>query len=158
MSSQNWRLHNIVNRALESIPLAERLVILRRWSAGAEGLLRQYFLSHSLSHSERLWLAKHPRMKVAASLNGIPISFQDVRHVYRGISADVLAKVAQRTGLRFDLVYADTVDGLAELVKSGEADFLAAITKSIEREEALMFTRPYLIEPVVLVIRNAEKT
>lgn len=157
MSSQNWRLHNIVNRALESIPLAERLVILRRWSAGAEGLLRQYFLSHSLSHSERLWLAKHPRMKVAASLNGIPISFQDVRHVYRGISADVLAKVAQRTGLRFDLVYADTVDGLAELVKSGEADFLAAITKSIEREEALMFTRPYLIEPVVLVIRNAEK-
>lgn len=158
MSSQNWRLHNIVNLALESIPLAERLVILRRWSAGAEGLRRQYFLSHSLSHSERLWLAKHPRMKVAANLNYMPISFQDGRHVYRGISADVLAKVAQHTGLRFDPVYADTVDGLAELVKSGEADFLAAFTKNTEREEYLMSTRPYLTEPVVLVIRSAEKS
>lgn len=157
MSSQNWRLHNIVNRALESIPLSERLVILRRWSAGAEGLPRQYFLSHNLSHSERLWLVKHPRMKVAASLNHMPISFQDGRHVYRGISADVLAKITQRTGLRFDPVYADTVDGLMELVKSGEVDFLATFTKSIKREKYLMFTRPYLTEPVALVIRSAEK-
>ncbi|WJM88925.1 transporter substrate-binding domain-containing protein [Pseudomonas brenneri] len=158
LPSQDKRLLRMVNSALEAIPLAERLVILRRWSAGAEGLPGQYFLSHSLTPNERRWLAKHPRLKVAVSENFMPVSFLDGRNVFRGISADVLAKVAQRTGLKFEPVYADTVNSLADLVKKGRADFLATFTKSNEREKYLMFSRPYLIEPVVLVSRAADES
>lgn len=158
LPTEDRRLLRIINTALAAIPLTERLVILRRWSAGVEGLPGQYFLANSLSPAERRWLVKHPRIKVAVSENFMPVSFLDGRGVFRGISADVLAKVAQRTGLKFEPVYADTVNSLADLVKSGRADFLATFTKSIEREKYLSFTRPYLIEPVVLVSVSTDRS
>lgn len=152
MSRENSHLQRIVNAALAAIPLNERLTILRRWSASQINMPGQHLLQFTIR--EQRWLALHPRVKVAAVENFLPMSFFDAKGDFRGIGADVLAKISLRTGLKFDVVRGDSLNQQIDLVRMGKADLLAAITPSTEREGEMRFTRPYLTTPFVLVSRT----
>ncbi|MBA1293240.1 transporter substrate-binding domain-containing protein [Pseudomonas lurida] len=145
----NAALVQVVDKALAAIPTNERMAILRRWGAGGTSVLGKQKLD--LSRNEYAWLKKHPRIKVAINENFLPFTFLDEHGRFRGISADVLAKISLRTGLKFDVVHLDSVNDLVSQVATGKADMLAAFTPSSEREGELRFTRPYLTVPFVLV-------
>jgi len=85
----------------------------------------------------------------------LPMSFYSAEGEFRGISADVLAKVALRTGLKFDIQRVSSVREMIDAITSNKADLLITITPSEEREAVLRFTRPYLATPFVLVTRTA---
>jgi two-component system sensor histidine kinase EvgS len=148
---ENQQLLRLVNAALAVIPLSEQMNILHRWSAGGASMPGQRRLH--FSSSEQRWLDQHPRLKVAINEDYLPLSFTNARGAYRGVSADVLEQISRRTGLKFDVVKADSVAELTELVTSGKADLIAAITPSEERRNQLRFPRPYLTTPFVLVTR-----
>ncbi len=149
VTRDNAQLLRILNTALNTVPAAEHMTILRRWSAGGASMPGRKTLH--FSNSEQRWMEQHPRVKVAINENFLPLTFLDKDGNFRGISADVLAKISLRTGLQFDFQRADSVYDLIDQVTSGEADMLAAFTPSLERENSLSFTRPYLINPFVLV-------
>ncbi|MCJ8206317.1 transporter substrate-binding domain-containing protein [Pseudomonas sp. RGM2987] len=153
----NQRLLRIVNAALQAIPAGERMDILRRWSAGGASMPGQQALQFSAS--EQRWMDTHPRIRVVIDENFLPLTFIDEQGQFRGISADVLARIGLRTGLKFDIQRGQSVYDLIERVKSGQADVLAAITISSESddEDALRFTRPYLTNPFVLVAPQNSK-
>ncbi|WP_322846547.1 transporter substrate-binding domain-containing protein [Pseudomonas sp. B33.4] len=151
MPRANERLLRIVNAALESISPGERMTILRRWSAGGASMPGQQALHFSAS--EQRWMAQHPRLRVAIDDSFLPLSFYSQDGEFRGISADVLAKVALRTGLKFDVQRAQSVPELLEQIRGNRADVLITLTPSVEREDTLRFTRPYLSTPFVLVSR-----
>lgn len=148
----NAQLLRILDAALQVIPGEERMSIRRRWSVGGVAIPGQHMLHFSIK--EQRWLDKHPRIKVAINENFLPLTFVDDAGNFRGISADVLAKISLRTGLQFDMQRVDSVGDLVSEVTSGRADMLAAFTPSSEREGELRFTRPYLINPFVLVTRR----
>lgn len=83
-----------------------------------------------------------------------PMSFFDDQGEFRGISAEVLAKISQRTGLKFDVLRGNSMDKLIEQIRVGNADLIAAFTPTTEREGELRFTRPYLTNPFVLITRD----
>ena len=149
VSRGNDRLLRILNAALGSIPTSERMGILRRWSAGGATMPGRQTLHFSVS--EQRWLDRHPRISVAINENFLPLTYFDDDGNFRGLSADVLAKISLRTGLKFDVQRAESVSQLVDQVSSGKADMLAAFTPSAERESELRFTRPYLTTPFVLV-------
>ncbi|MFJ2710368.1 transporter substrate-binding domain-containing protein [Pseudomonas sp. NPDC087346] len=151
MPRGNERLLHIINAALSSIPQGERMTILRRWSAGGASMPGQQALHFSAS--EQRWMARHPRLRVAIDESFLPLSFFGQDGEFRGISADVLAKVALRTGLKFDVQRAESVPDMVDQMRSGRADLLITLTPSAEREGSLRFTRPYLSTPFVLVSR-----
>jgi len=148
----NEQLLRVVDAALTVIPVEERMSIRRRWSVGGVAIPGQHVLHFSIK--EQQWLDRHPRIKVAINENFLPLTFVDEAGKFRGISADVLAKISLRTGLQFDMQRVDSVADLIRQVSSGKADMLAAFTPSSEREGELRFTRPYLINPFVLVSRR----
>ncbi|MBL0843189.1 transporter substrate-binding domain-containing protein [Pseudomonas mediterranea] len=151
----NPRLLRIVDAALQAIPTRERMSILRRWSAGGASMPGQQALHFSVN--EQRWLDAHPRITVAVNEHFPPLTFVDDQDQIRGISADVLARISLRTGLKFNLQRGSSLDGLIERVSSGQADVLAAAPVTPEFEDALRFTRPYLSPPFVLVTsRKAE--
>ncbi len=150
VSRDNERVLRIVNAALHAIPASERMVILRRWSAGGASMPGQQALHFSVN--EQRWLDAHPRIKVAANENFLPLTFFDEQGHLRGIGADVLARISLRTGLKFDVQRGDSVDDLIGQIKSGKADVLATAIPSAELEDELRFTRPYLTNPFVLVV------
>ena len=148
----NTRLLGIINASLAAIPVTERQTILRRWSAGGASIPGQHPLHFSVS--EQRWLDRNPRLRVAIDEDFLPMSFYSDEGEFRGISADVLAKVALRTGLKFDIQRVSSVREMIDAITSNKADLLITITPSEEREAVLRFTRPYLATPFVLVSRT----
>ncbi|TWC18830.1 MULTISPECIES: transporter substrate-binding domain-containing protein [unclassified Pseudomonas] len=148
----NLRLLHIVNAALAVIPITDRMTILRRWSAGDMSITGLNPLQFSAA--EQRWLEKHPRLTVAVNDSFAPISFFDGQGEFRGIGAEVLAKVSQRTGLKFNVLRASSTDDMIKLIKKGNADLIAAFNPSTERASELRLTRPYLTNPFVLVTRD----
>ncbi|HCE6227865.1 transporter substrate-binding domain-containing protein [Pseudomonas aeruginosa] len=153
LTADNGRLLHIVNHALASIPATESLSITRRWglhSVTAYGLDKV-----NLSTDELRWLAAHPRLKIAIIEDNPPLSFFDHNNVFRGLNADLLEKISQRISLRFEVVRAQSIGELADLVHSGKADLMAAFY-SEGVSDKLRYTRPYMISPFVFVSRAGE--
>ena len=147
----NPRLLNIINTALAAIPANMQMEILRRWSAGGSGYLEADRLR--LSDSEQRWLEKHPQVKVAVLDKFVPLSFVNEQGQFEGLSAEVLSRISLRTGLKFEVVQGSSLPRQVDEVSTGQVDMLAVITPSIERTEKMRFTRPYLSNPYVLVVR-----
>ncbi|CDF92575.1 MULTISPECIES: transporter substrate-binding domain-containing protein [unclassified Pseudomonas] len=145
------RLLRIINKTLDSIPLGERMNILRRWGATDVNIPGQQRLH--LNAKEQRWIEQHPRVKVTAMENFLPLSFFDENGRFRGASADVLAKISARTGLQFDVERNNSVVRQVDDVQTGKADLIAGMTPSTERENKVRFTRPYLSTPFILVNR-----
>ncbi|MFP3518638.1 transporter substrate-binding domain-containing protein [Pseudomonas sp. SIMBA_077] len=148
----NDRLLGIINNALAVIPGSEQITILRRWSS--EGAQVGSHSRLSLTSNEQRWLAEHPRLRVAINDQYRPLSLIDDQGVFKGVSADVLTAISARTGIEFEAVKSDSVQDLIGLVSSGKADLIGAFTPSTDRASQLLFTRPYLTTPFVLVTRS----
>ncbi|RON07337.1 hybrid sensor histidine kinase/response regulator [Pseudomonas brassicacearum] len=148
VSADTPRLRRIVDAALAAIPVQERMTILRRWSAGSSFSSVQRL---QLSASEQRWLDSHRSVRVGVIDNFAPLSFYDDKGEFRGLSAQVLDRISLYTGLKFELVRGNSLYQQIEQVKQGGLDLLAVITPSTERQAELRFTRPYLINPFVLV-------
>lgn len=148
MSAENTRLQRIINAALAVIPEQERMTILRRWNSGSSFSNPQRV---QLSASEQRWLDQHPRARVGVIGNFEPLSFYDKEGRFSGLSAEVLDRISLLTGLRFEPLHSESLSEQLNQLKRGEVDLLAVMTPSIERQTELRFTRPYLINPFVLV-------
>ncbi|MGY2400687.1 transporter substrate-binding domain-containing protein [Pseudomonas sp. SDO5271_S396] len=150
----NTRLLAIINAALAAVPVNQQMEILRRWSAGG-GFLEADRLR--LSESEQRWLEKNPRVKVAVLDQYVPLSFFDERGHFEGLSAEVLSRISLRTGLKFDVEPGSSLPRQIAEVGDGQVDMLAVVTPSVERSATIRFTRPYLSNPYVLVVRAADE-
>lgn len=152
MAPANSRLLALVNSALQVIEPLERRAILRRWSV--EGVVIPLRASVQLNEAEQRWLRRHPQVKVLIDEQLLPISYRDDRGRFRGVSADVLDAISQRTGLVFEVNSSASVGQMVGNVAKGDAQLLAALAPSRVREEQLSFSRPYLNSSMVLVTRE----
>ena len=151
MNRDNPVLLRIVNTALAAIPPSERMTILRRWSFDGPQIYAPWQFTPAVS--EKRWIAGHLRLKVAIYDAFLPLSYFDEQGTFKGLIADLLSSISARTGLNFEAIRVYTLAQGIELVKSGKADVLGAITTSTARENQLSFTRPYLTTPFVLISR-----
>jgi PAS domain S-box-containing protein len=107
-----------------------------------------------LTAEEKAWLKAHPVIRLAPDPDFPPTEFLDANGAYRGLSADYVALVQQRLGIRFQVV---KLANWAEVLKKArlrEVDVLAAVTKTPERSEYLLFSKPYIQFPAVIVTRD----
>ncbi|MNG08449.1 Virulence sensor protein BvgS precursor [compost metagenome] len=84
-----------------------------------------------------------------------PLTFFDSDGNFRGVTADLLELIRLRTGLRFDIRRSRSDDEMIKQIKDHQADVIAALLPSDERETILNFTRPYLQNSFVLLTRKA---
>jgi two-component system sensor histidine kinase EvgS len=152
LSRDNPVLLRLVNQALDRIGDNDRLNILRRWTSGSSRVLLNRS-SLSLSAAERTWIEEHPRLRVVINKYFAPMSFYDDHQQFRGITADVLDQISLRTGLKFDIHLSDSLEDIAHQLEQGSADIAGLLPPTPAREYTLLFTRPYLITPLVLVTR-----
>ena len=152
LRQDNTRLLDIVNATLNQIPIAEQAAIAKRWSAGSDLYLTNYKIQ--LTEREQRWLAEHPTVRVAVNETFAPFTFFDPDGDFRGISADLLELVRLRTGLRLDIQRHRTDNDMIAAVLNDQADVIAALLPSRERQDVLKFSRPYLDSSFVLLIRK----
>ncbi len=111
-----------------------------------------------LTPEERQWLKKHiGKIKLAPTPNYPPIDFFDENGVYRGISADYIRLIEKRLDFKFKIVRVESWSKLLAKVKNREIDVISEAGKSKERSRYLLFTRPFLTFPAVIVCRKNRK-
>lgn len=150
----NPELLGIVNAMLEAVPTGVRENIAKRWSAGSDMLLTDHKLE--LSYSEERWLAQHPVVRVVVNEAFAPLTFFDSEGNFRGVAADLLELIRLRTGLRFDIQRTRSDSDMIQRLEADQADLIAALLPSVQRESRLNFSRPYLQNSYVLMTRKTE--
>ena len=149
----NPQLLEIVDTVLKAVPRSERENIAKRWSAGSDLLLTDQKLQ--LTEREETWLKQHPVVKVVVNEAYAPLTFFDSGGNFRGISADLLELVRLRTGLRFEIHRSRNDAEMIKQIDSHQADLIAALLPTSEREKTLNFSRPYLENSYVLLTRKS---
>lgn len=107
----------------------------------------------ALTAEEKAWLKAHPVIRLAPDPDFPPTEFLDANGDYRGLAADYVALVQKRLGIRFRIVKPGSWAEVLKKARQREVDVLAAVTKTPERCEYLLFSKPYLEFPAVIVTR-----
>ena len=152
LRSDNQMLLGMVNTTLSAVSSATRERIFQRWSAGSGVLLSDRKLQ--LSKREERWLGEHPVVRVVVNENAAPLTFFDSSGNFRGIAADLLELIRLRTGLRFEVQRTTGISDMIHRIDNNNADVIAAISPSAERDATLAISRPYLENSYVLVTRK----
>ncbi|MDI2590950.1 transporter substrate-binding domain-containing protein [Pseudomonas sp. 681] len=147
----NAQLLTLLNTVLSNISPAERAVIARRWGIGANPKLGYSRLQ--LTPAEQQWIKDHPTVDVLANDLYSPFSFFNAQGQLRGMAADLLEMINDRTGLVFNPGKITSVDAMISRVQRNPVSIIGALTYSADRESTLAFSRPYLVNPYVLVTR-----
>ncbi len=149
----NPQLLDVINTVLKAVPRSVRENIAKRWSAGSDMLLTDQKLQ--LTRREEAWLKQHPVVSVLVNEAYAPLTFFDGDGNFRGISADLLELIRLRTGLRFDIRRSRNDAEMVKQIDNHQADLIAALLPTAEREETLTFSRPYLENSYVLLTRKS---
>jgi polar amino acid transport system substrate-binding protein len=144
-------LLGILQKALDRVMEEEMQAILLKW-VGSTAILPSTL---TLTASERAWLEKHPRLRLGIDPAWPPFEFRDKKKKYSGISSGFVDALQQRLGVELVDEKARSWREVVEAVAQGEVDILPMVTPTPERRRHMLFTKPYLSFPAVLVTPRA---
>lgn len=135
-------------------------VLTTLWALGGSGAATAYAAepvngngAFELTADEQAFLAVHPTIRVGTMADWPPLDFTDPAGRPTGLGADLLEAMNRLVGGVLQIVPGAFDENLAR-TKSGDLDALMDVTPKPEREEYLLFTRPYLDLPHVIVGRR----
>lgn len=108
----------------------------------------------TLSAAETAFVRQTGTVTMCVDPDWAPFERINERGEYEGIGADLLQLVAERVGLRLQLVPVRTwVDSL-QASKDGRCRIMSFLNRTPEREQWLIFTAPVFSDPNVIVTRE----
>ena len=107
-----------------------------------------------LTQAEKKWLAAHPVIRIGAETSYAPYEFQDSRGHFVGVVADYLDIIRYRLGARLQVTQLPDFATVESKLRKKELDVVLAVARSVDREEFLSFTKPYLQYVNVIVTRD----
>jgi len=107
-----------------------------------------------LTWHEKAWLAKHHNIRVGAETNYAPYEFKDADGKFTGIIADYLELIKHKLDVQFQVSQLRDFATVADKLRKRELDVILAVAPSAEREQFLVFTKPYLHYVNVIVTRD----
>lgn len=108
------------------------------------------------TEEELAFMEEHPVIRLGADPKFVPFEFIDKDGEYKGIAADYLSLIRERTGLRFEVVNGLSWPEAYDMALSGDIDVLPAVSKTEEREQFFLFTEPYYYFKRVIVTRDTD--
>ena len=152
---RDWPLLvSILDKALASISPEEHRRIRQRWLGDEEVIDKMEQEVLRLSAEEERWLQEHPTLRLGVDPAWPPFEFFDQAGVYSGIAADYVAALSDRLGVRMTPVPGLSWSEVLERAAKREIDLLPCITRTPARSRYLLFTRPYLDLPMIIVTRS----
>jgi len=107
----------------------------------------------ALTSEEQLWLHGHKRVRIGTVNDFPPLGFSGDDDENHGVTADYVSLVQRLTGLGVETVTMPWPEVLQSL-RAGKVDIVASIVRTEAREKFLLFTKPYLVTPSVIIVRN----
>ena len=111
-------------------------------------------LALTLSEEERTWLAAQTELRLGVDTSWPPFEFRDDQGRYQGLTADYVRLIESRLGLKLQPVEPSSWSQVLEQARAGQLHLLPGVMSTPERQSYLVFTRPYLDFPIVILARN----
>ena len=111
-----------------------------------------------LTEAERVWIAGHPIVRLTPDPLFPPLEYFDEDGKFRGIGADFVAVLEKKLGLRFEVVRVKNWNESVTKTKNRENDIWSVVAKTPERSEYMLFTKPYIESPAIIVARSDVET
>lgn len=151
---KDWpELASILSKALAQITRAQWAGLNEKWIDEAlhQGHAPTPMTNIGLTDIEIDWLSQHKTLKAGVDVNWPPFEFINSDGELSGISKGFAEEVSKRLALDFevqkDLNWSETLKAIADK----RIDIIMMATPSEKRAEDMLFTRPYISFPAVLV-------
>lgn len=107
------------------------------------------------SPAERQWLSEHDGL-IRIGITEIPPQLirGETAGDFKGISIDYIKLMEDKLKCRFQLVYYPTWNDLIQAAKDLEIDMIFAAQETPDRSKYLLFSKPYIETPNMIVARN----
>lgn len=105
----------------------------------------------SWTDEELAFMEDHPVINLGADPFFVPFEFFDNDGEYKGIAAEYIAIIEDKTGLKFNVLENLSWQEAYDMALSGEIDALPAISKTPEREKSFIFSEAYYYFKRVIV-------
>ncbi len=146
------QLSRILDQTVASISHIEHRTIRQAWLQSpvpvvepGDGL--------TLTGIEEDWLKRNPNLRIAFRDDWPPFEFLEDSQV-NGLVPDLVALLEQKLKVKFSREALEQPEKAETLLREGRIDILPALTRTPQREDEFLFSRPYLAVPIVLVIRD----
>lgn len=107
-----------------------------------------------LTDKEKAYIQSKGSIKLVVDPDWYPYEEIDNNGKYAGIASDLISLIAERTGLKFEIVPTSEWEESLKRAKLGDADVVSFLNKTEERSQWLLFTEPYFVDPNVLITRE----
>lgn len=149
----DWpELISILNKTIASITETEHNALLKEWSTTDH--FEKGEQKDNLTTIEQSWLSLHPAMRLGIDPSWAPVEYYDSEGKLSGITSDNIRILSQKMGIRIDPIGNLSWKEVLQQARQGKIDLISAIAKNEERAEYLLFTKPYLKLPMVIVTRD----
>ncbi|AIB38771.1 transporter substrate-binding domain-containing protein [Pseudomonas simiae] len=152
VSDRKPQLLAAINDTLNALPQNDMKRITSRWGLGDHFVADRSPLE--LTSEELTWIENHKKIKVVLAASYAPLSFYDQNNRLQGLTADLLAILAQRTGLEIDVVRSDSVSNMLKRLEDNQVDLIAALSIGDLRLNPSQYTRPYTVSPFVVITKR----
>ena len=95
------------------------------------------------SAQEKAWLADHSRILLGVDPEFVPFEFIDVDGSYRGMCADYVSLISERTGIAMDIAPNLSWNEAVERAKIKKIDVLPCVGMTEKRKEFLTYSNPH---------------
>lgn len=107
------------------------------------------------SQKEKIWLAEHNQILLGVDPEFVPFEFIDVDGSYRGMCADYVQIVSERTGIAMDIAPNLSWNEAVEQAKIRKIDVLPCVGMTEKRKEFLTYSSPHQTFYRVLVTEES---
>lgn len=112
----------------------------------------------NLTQEEQAWLKVHPVIRIAPDPDFAPFEWFSLDGNYKGMAADYIRLVETKLGIKFQTIHVKDWSKVMDMARDQEVDVLPAAARSPQREEYLLFTKPHIIVPGVIISAKDYKT
>jgi ABC-type amino acid transport substrate-binding protein len=110
--------------------------------------------SLELTPEEKAFIAEHPEIHLGVDPKFIPYEFIDSDGVYKGIAADYIKLISERTGLKITVAPDLTWPEAYEKAVTRDLDALPCVAQTREREKYFIFSQPYYTFQRVIYVKE----
>ena len=139
VSKNNELLAGIIEKAQSLVSTEEFIRISDNWLNREGGMS----VDIGLTADEIKWLSENPVIRVSLDPNLLPLAYVSEEGRIDGITGDYLRLIADMLNVKFEWIGNQTFTEGFERTKNGEADMIALLSPTEDREKFLTFTESY---------------
>ncbi len=107
-----------------------------------------------LTAEELAWIAEHPQVRLAPDPDFPPIEYFDKDGRYHGIAAEFIMLLQSKLPIKLEIVQMDNWSEVIQAAKDRRIDMFGAAVPTPERLEYMLFTKPFVEFPSVVLVRD----